>query len=523
MKKSKNFLGLLMSLVLVLALCLTFAIPVFAEEESKEAEESETEAAEEVAEEEPAGEEKAEEPAEEKAEELPTVELESMSAEDFKAALEDENTLVIDTRTNDQFNGWAMGEGDLAGHIKGATDFSYRWLNSEYDEEGNLEGLTREEVLTEALEVKGITADKNIVLYDTNGEDAGKVAAYLQSKGIENVAYFNAKDFDGEVVRYANYSKILPPTVVKDYIDNGKAETLEEGKKYFIFNVSWGEVDQSGYLDGHVPTAIHVNTDWFEPEELGWMLDSDENLFKLMNKLGITKEDGAIVTGPEPMAATRFATILSYLGVSDVRYMNGALVNWKGYGFELETENNEPTANEDFGTDTPLNPELIINQDRMAEILEKEMDKFQLCDIRTREEFVGKSTGYSYHDKMGRLDQSIYGWAGINENSSSMYYYRNVDKTMRNGAEILAMMKGSGFDLAKPIITYCGSGWRAAEVVVYLQALGHEGDALYSDGWIGWSNNERPALNNDDAAAELPEKPVLDFEFDFDFEEVVEK
>lgn len=443
--------------------------------------------------------------------------IEEIDADALAAALEDENFVVVDTRTNDQFNGWADGEGDLAGHIKGATDFSYRWIVGEYDEEGNLEGLSREEVLTEALKVKGIAPEKTIVLYDTNGEDAAIVAEYLQGKDFSNIQYFNAKDYEGEVVQYANYKKVISPVQVKNYIDNGSAETLEEGKKYFIFNVAWGEVDQSGYLDGHVPTAIHVNSDWFEPEELGWMLDSDENLFKLALRLGISKDDGAIVTGPEPMASTRFGTILKYLGVSDVRYMNGGLVNWKNYGYELETENNEPEAIEDFGTEEPLNPWLIINQERMAEMMEKEADTFGLCDIRTREEFKGEITGYSYHDKKGRLDGAIYGWAGINENSSSMYYFRNIDKTMRNGEEILALFNGAGFDLSKPIVTYCGSGWRAAEVIVFLEALGKEGDALYSDGWIGWSNNGRPALYDEEAAVELPEVPELDYDFDFEF------
>lgn len=38
---------------------------------------------------------------------------------------------------------------------------------------------------------------------------------------------------------------------------------------------------------------------------------------------------------------------------------------------------------------------------------------------------------------------AVFGYAGIN-NSSSMYYYDNLDYTMRNADEILAMWEGSG-------------------------------------------------------------------------------
>ena len=35
----------------------------------------------------------------------------------------------------------------------------------------------------------------------------------------------------------------------------------------------------------------------------------------------------------------------------------------------------------------------------------------------------------------------------------------------------------------------CGSGWRAAEVLTYANVRGYDNSALYSDGWIGWSND----------------------------------
>ena len=57
------------------------------------------------------------------------------------------------------------------GHIKGAVDFSAAWLDAKIEK--------NDEPLTDLLKTKGIAKEKNIVLYDANGEDAKAVANYL--------------------------------------------------------------------------------------------------------------------------------------------------------------------------------------------------------------------------------------------------------------------------------------------------------------------------------------------------------
>lgn len=423
------------------------------------------------------------------------VEFATATVEEMEAALADEGVLVVDARHPDAYMGWAVEGATRGGHIPGATDFSYIWLDSPYSDTENLEGETREQVLEQAIEAKGLSG-KKLYLYDNNGgEDAKKVANYLYGKGITDLLIVDATGYingDKALDTYPKYELLLSPTVVKDYIDNGKGATLEEGKEYKIFNVAWGEVDQSGYLDGHVPNAIHVNTDWFEPEEIGWMLGDDDLLTDLVLRLGITSDTGVIVTGPEPMATNRFATILDYLGVKDVRVMNGALIGWQGYGYELVKEETKPEAVTDFGVEIPANPDRIDTQDETAEYLANR-ENYVLVDNRTKEEFDGEVTGYSYHDKKGRIEGAVFGFAG-KKNSSSMSYYRNIDKTMRNGYEILAMLEGQGITLTDHMSFMCGSGWRAAEVLWDLRVMGYENVSLYSDGWIGWSNAGRPSV-----------------------------
>lgn len=429
--------------------------------------------------------------------------------EEVEKALNDPNSLVIDARINDAYNGWALEGAKKGGHLPNAIDFSSIWLDSEYDDKKNLEERTRQEVLDLAMKDKGITADKNIIIYDTNGKDAQKLAHFFQGKGISNIKTYDANDWinqDKELVSYANYNLLVPPSIVKDIVDGKNAPTFENSNNIKLFDISWGTAAESGYLDGHVPGAVHINTDSFEPpaedEEgnMSWMLADISILEKLLLDNGISSDDTVICTGPEPMAACRFAVICQYMGVKDVRVMNGGLVVWKSLGYELAKDEVKPSPISEFGVKVPANPSLINSMEEVKNILENEEKSkdFTLVDNRTWEEHIGKITGYSYHNKKGRIPGSVFGHAGI-KNSSSMCFYRNIDKTMRNENEIQAMWEADHIDTSKHLAFMCGSGWRAAEILWYSEVMGMKNTSLYSDGWIHWSNSHYPTETGDPA------------------------
>ncbi len=60
---------------------------------------------------------------------------------------------------------------------------------------------------------------------------------------------------------------------------------------------------------------------------------------------------------------------------------------------------------------------------------------------------------------------------------------------MRNADEIKELWNSSNINTNNHLIFMCGSGWRAAEVLTYSNIMGYDNTSLYSDGWIGWSNN----------------------------------
>lgn len=407
------------------------------------------------------------------------IEVKTIATKELQDKLSDDSWVVVDTRINDAFNGWKLDEVERGGHIKGAVDFSANWLT--------VDSKDKEKTLDKALETKGIEKDKNIVLYDANGKEAKEVANYLSEKGYKNLYTYNvadwAKDESLPMESYENYEMIVPATIVNDILDGKKPETFENSKNIKIVEASWGE-ESEAYSKGHVPTSVHINTDTVEPPPQ-WMLASDEELAKFANDYGFTKDDTVIVTGPDVMASYRVAVVLRYIGINDVRVLNGGNDAWTSAGYELETKSNKPVAGNDFGATIPANPDLIDTQAELKEMLKDSNNV--LVDNRSWDEYIGKISGYSYHDKKGRIPGAVYGYAGTS--ATTLEDYRNIDNTMRNADEIKALWKDAGIDTNKHLMFMCGSGWRAAEVLTYANVMGFDNTSLYSDGWIGWSND----------------------------------
>ncbi|KAF0092052.1 MAG: cfa [Fusobacteria bacterium] len=402
----------------------------------------------------------------------------SATLEEVKAA-----DIVVDARANEAYAGWSTEKNTKGGHIEGATDFSANWLTVTYNDKENLDGMTRDEQLKQYMKNKGIEKDSKVVVYDENGKDAVAIADYLTSQGVKDIKVFDLNKWEEKLVSYKNYKLYLPPVVVKNLIDNKAVEEIGKVDDLKIVEVSWGKEEESGYLKGHVPGAIHVNSDSFDDEDNVYLLEKDSVLFELAKSQGISIESTVVVTG-DPIFATRYAIILKYLGVEDVYVMSGGASSWSDAGFDMETKSNKGVAIKDFGTTSPKNSDLI---DTVSEVKSKlSDDKFMLVDNRTIEEYRGETSGYSYYDKAGRIEGAVFGYAGAG-NSSSMLYYRSLDTTMRNGYEIEAMWKKAGVDTSKHLSFYCGGGYRAAEILWDALVLGYDDVSLFADGWVGWS------------------------------------
>ena len=228
-----------------------------------------------------------------------------ISTNDLKANINKTDWIVVDTRINDAFNGWKLDSVKRGGHIKGATDFSANWLKVDIED--------KDKKLEEILKVKGITPEKKIVLYDANGKDAKEVADYLTKNGFTNLYTYDVKQWADDnslaMESYPNYQMLVPASWVADLIAGKKPETYN-GTNFKLFEVSWGE-EKNSYVKGHIPGAVHIDTDEEESPPL-WSLNSDDKLIKFAENNGITIDTTIVLEGQDQMAAYRVAAILNY-------------------------------------------------------------------------------------------------------------------------------------------------------------------------------------------------------------------
>lgn len=404
-----------------------------------------------------------------------------MNTKDLKDKLGKSDWIVVDTRENDAFNGWKLDEVKRGGHITGSTDFSAAWLKA-LDKDKS--------ILDDTLKIKGITKEKNIVLYDTNGKDLKEVANYLTQKGYTNLYKYDVKEWANDkslpMTANENYQVLVTASWVKDLIDGKKPDTYN-GKDFKVFEASWGEEkDSPDYLKvGHIKGSTHINTDEIEEGQL-WNRVSDEKLQKFAEKNGITTDTTVVLYGTDSMPSFRIAAILRYMGVKDVRVLNGGLSKWTTAGYELEKTSNKKSPVATFGAKVPLNKGYIVDLPQAKEIV-ADKNGSKLVDIRTWDEHIGKTSGYNYIKPKGRPEGSVWGHAG--KDNSSLNDYTNIDNTMRNSDEILAMWKEEGITPEQRLSFFCGTGWRASQVLTYADVMGLKNISLYDGGWNEWSGN----------------------------------
>lgn len=438
------------------------------------------------------------------------IEVDSATEEEVLAFMNDsdEKTVLVDARPQENYSGWALEGAKNGGHLKNAVLFSARWLDCEYADEA-----PRDAYLKRAMKDQKITKDTEVIVYDYTGKQADDVASYLKNQGIEKVTKFQANkliDVGKNLETYKNHDMFLPTEIVKNISDvktgketelttEAKAIVGEDVSKVVLVDVGWGNAKQSSYFStGHVPGAIHINTDSYErprvyvPEKRSeyakeWRLISlEEFRDSLCPQYGITKDSIVIMTGTATSPQGRLGFMLRSLGVK-VYAMSGALTAWTYNEYEMDTDSSTlviPKSVENFGSDTIANPDEILWMDDIKAILSGKIEG-QVADNRSEEEWKGKSSGYSYHDLAGKIEGSIWCLQGDSENGE---YFDNVDNTPRTQEELKAYMEGNGLDTSKTVAFFCGDSWGAAHIAYFSQSVDLNNIKEWGNGWIPWSN-----------------------------------
>jgi thiosulfate/3-mercaptopyruvate sulfurtransferase len=238
------------------------------------------------------------------------------------------------------------------------------------------------------------------------------------------------------------------------------------------------------YLAAHIPGAVFFDVDAVSDHSnpLPHMFPSAEQFGRDVGALGIGNGDTVVLydSGGWVAAPRAWWMFLSY-GHRDVRIVNGGLKKWRAEGRAVESgEVKAKPASFKASYDARRVrsiQQMIANVESRAE---------QVIDARAGERFEGRVA----EPRPGLRSGHIPG-------ARSLPYNNLFDATtgaMKPLEDLRKAFADTGVDVARPIVTSCGSGVSAAVLTLALYRLGVEDSALYDGSWAEWGQAEGPPV-----------------------------
>ncbi|HEY0958769.1 MAG TPA: 3-mercaptopyruvate sulfurtransferase [Novosphingobium sp.] len=236
-----------------------------------------------------------------------------------------------------------------------------------------------------------------------------------------------------------------------------------------------GREAKTEYLAGHIPGAAFL--------DLAGLVDSaspvdntmppPEKFASRMQKLGLG--DGSRIVLYDDSAiksATRAWFMLRMFGAHHVAVLDGGLAKWKAEGRPLAK--GEDSLRERHFTAWSDPRRLRSKAQVMANLAEAAE---QVVDARSAPRFTGTEAETRPGLASGHIPNSR------NVHYASLY---KPDGTFKDRNTLKTVFEDAGVDLARPLVTSCGSGMTACILAFALHLIGKNDVALYDGSWSEW-------------------------------------
>ncbi len=348
-----------------------------------------------------------------------------------------------------------------------------------------------------------LKANKSVKWYVKKGKTVvkltSKTSKTVKVKGLKaGTASIKAKVSSTEYKMVKITVKAATPTTPTDVVPQAAEQTSKvyvsaayvrsaiygkqaEMQNPVVLEVGWGtEADDPDYGAGHIPGAIHFNTDLVENNQLDgatqrWDIRGFSAIKTELEKIGITQDTPVIVysDGASNSADDRVAFALLWAGVKNVKALDGGYGAWTKAGYETEKTSNTGKAVTDFGRTTALHPDWIVST---ADVTAAD-SKYKLVSIRSYEEYIGQTSGYGYIARAGEPKGAI--WGHDTDDGS----YNDANGNTVTSAKIAEYIQPYGATLNDKLAFYCGTGWRATIPFLIMYQEGYTNMYLWDDGW----------------------------------------
>jgi thiosulfate/3-mercaptopyruvate sulfurtransferase len=224
----------------------------------------------------------------------------------------------------------------------------------------------------------------------------------------------------------------------------------------------------SGYVLSHLPGAVFLDLDRVfsgHGQPFAHGTGPADEVAAVLGGLGITPDKHVIVydeIGGQRAAKTFW--LLERMGFERASVLEGGLERWLAEGRRVTrlAPKIEPRAFE-----PALHPEHLATADWIAERLDSR--EVALLDCRNDDEFA---EGHIPGAKLRPWDSTL---------------TRRAYQGFREPAELQGELAALGITPDKEVVTYCGTGLRAAHSYLLLRLLGYPRARNYEGSWTEWS------------------------------------
>lgn len=242
-----------------------------------------------------------------------------------------------------------------------------------------------------------------------------------------------------------------------------------------LFLPGSGRDARAEYEAAHIPGAVFFDIAEIADSDSPFpnMMPSEAKFASRMQTLGIGDGNRIIIYDNSPLhTSARAWFMLKAFGAHYVALLDGGFQKWRAEGrsFEIGRDLHR------HGHFTPaLDQHDVIDKAGVRALVDA--GTHEIVDARAAPRFTAE-------EKEPRADLASGHIPGSRNLPQSRLF--NEDNSWKRGEALKAEFDAAGVDLAKPMVTTCGSGVTAASILFGAHLLGKDDVRLYDGSWSEW-------------------------------------